>query len=177
MNKTIVATLLAALVLALIPLTGDARGPVAAPVCTPSRPVVITPEARAAISQARYFDGTYSLAVLQRRLKLTKQQRKEMQSLYNGFTDQTRDARTNLISSLDQKKAMLKSGTIDEKKLADLDDQIVKLRSDIFRDRLKLVRDRLALLTPAQTQRLAHLKARMVCRANIKAVHGKSEKI
>jgi recombinational DNA repair ATPase RecF len=99
-----------------------------------------------------------------------------MRSLYTNFVDRTRDTRSKLVSALNEKKDMLRSGKIDEKKLAELDDQIVKLRSDVFRDRLKLVRDRLALLTSDQTRRLAHLKEKMVCHAASKKVHHASAK-
>ncbi len=94
-----------------------------------------------------------------------------MQLLYTGFQDSTRDTRRNLASRLKEKKDMLRSGKIDEKELAQLDDQIVKLRSDMFRDRLKLVRDRLGLLTPDQTHRLTRLKERTVCHANLRRIH------
>ncbi|HMK35759.1 MAG TPA: hypothetical protein VK463_11875 [Desulfomonilaceae bacterium] len=175
MNKRIVATLPVAVVLILTSIA-FAKGPVAAPTCMPAAPSVTTPEDRSVLSQARYVDGTYNLKLLQRRLKLTKQQKGEMRSLYTGFQDRTRDARSNLASLFKEKKDMLRSGKIDEKKLTELDDQIVKLRSDIFRDRLKLVRDRLGLLTPDQTQRLAHLKEKKICNDNLKRSHLKRAK-
>ncbi len=175
MNKIIMAALLIVVTLGSAPIA-FAKGPVAAPTCAPAAPTVMTPEDRAVLAQAQYFDGRYNLGVLQRRLKLTEQQKGDMRSLYNSFQDRTRDARGKFVSLLSQKKDMLGSGKIDETKLAELDDQIVKLRSDIFRDRLKLVRDRLALLTPDQTRRLAHLKEKLVCHATPRKVHHASAK-
>ncbi len=126
------------------------------------------------VSQARYFDGSYSLGVLKRRLRLSEQQNREMRLLFVGFQDRTRDARSGLMSLVKEKKDMLRSGTIDEKKLAELDDQIVKLRFDMYRERLKLVRDRLALLTPDQTKRLTHLRERNVCHASVSRISHKT---
>lgn len=176
MNKIIIAALSAAVVSALVP-TAFAKGPVAAPTCVPAASTVMTPEDRAVLAQGEFFDGRYNLGVLQRRLRLTGQQKRQMQSLYTSFEDRTKDSRSKFVSLLNEKKDQLRSGKIDEKKLADLDDQIVKLRSNIFRDRLQLVRDRLALLTPDQTRRLAQLKERMVCHAASTKVHRKRAKV
>ena len=162
MSKSIVAALSIAIVLGLIP-AAFAKGPVKAATCTPALLTKTTPEDRAVVAQARYFDGSYNLGVLKKRLRLSEQQKQEMRLLYTGFEDRTRNARTSLLSLVNEKKDILRSGNIDEKKLAELDDQIVKLRSDMYRERLKLVRDRLALLTPVQTKRLAHLRERNVC--------------
>ncbi len=170
MNKIIMAALSTAFVLVLVPIA-FAKNPGVTTTCVPVASIVTAPEDRTIIPQARYFDGTYNLGVLQRRLRLSGEQKREMQLLYTGFQDSTRDTRRNLASRLKEKKDMLRSGKIDEKELAQLDDQIVKLRSDMFRDRLKLVRDRLGLLTPDQTHRLARLKERTVCHANLRRIH------
>jgi hypothetical protein len=169
MNKTIVASLSLVIVLGLFPVA-FAKGPVKAPMCAPAVSKVTTPEDRTAISQARYFDGSYNLNLLKKRLKLSEEQKSQMRLLFTGFEDRTRDARSNMMSIVKEKKDMLRSGDIDQKKLAEMDDNIVKLRSELFGERLKLVRDRLALLTPGQTQKLAHMRELPVCRVGVSKI-------
>jgi len=176
MNRNIVTTF-SVVVVSLLASIAFAKSPVGVGrMCVPAAPEVTTPEDHALLSQARYFDGTYNVGALQKRLKLTEQQKQEMQSLYTAFEDRTRDARNKFVSLLNEEKDMLRSGSIDAKKLTELDDQIAKLRSDMFRDRLKLVRDRLGLLTPSQTQMLAHLKGKMICHVNPRRIPVKREK-
>jgi len=100
-----------------------------------------------------------TLETIQKKLGLTDDQKKQMRALQVGFKDRTRKARTDLASLKDEKKTMMLSGKIDQQKLAQLDDQTVKLRSDLMREKLKLRRDRLALLTPEQIGRLADWQA------------------
>lgn len=95
----------------------------------------------------------------------------------SSSTGSATTSQAKFVSLLNEKKNVLRSGKIDETKLADLDEQIVKLRSDIFADRLKLVRDRLALLTPDQTRRLAQFRERTVCHGSSTKVHRTSAKV
>ncbi len=175
MNKTIVAALSIAIVLGLIP-AAFAKGPVKATTCVPAVLRVTPPEDRTANSQDRYFDGSYNLGLLQRRLKLTQEQKSQMRLLFTAFEDRTRDTRNDLMYSVKEKRDMLRSGDIDQKKLAGIDENIVKLRSQLSSERLKLVRERLALLTPDQAQRLAHLPERVVCRVGVSKIHHKTIK-
>ncbi len=111
------------------------------------------------------------MEAIQKKLGLTDDQKKQLRALTVGFRDRTRKARTDLTSLRDEKKTMLLSGKIDQQKLAQTDDQIVKLRSDIMRERLKMLRDRLALLTPEQIGRLSAWQAEQGFRGRMHMRH------
>jgi len=113
-----------------------------------------------------------SLEALQKKLGITDEQKKQIRNLYVAFQDQTRKARTELMSLMDQKKTMKLSGKIDLQKMAQIDDQIVKLRSDVLRERLKMRRDRLGLLTPEQVGKIADMKAEGDFRSGMGRMHG-----
>jgi len=69
---------------------------------------------------------------------------------------------------------MLLSGKIDQQKLAQIDDQVVKLANDLLREKLKLRRDRLAALTPEQIERIADWRAEKAFRSKMhKGTEGK----
>ena len=112
-----------------------------------------------------------TLEAIAKRLGITDDQKKQMRALQVGYRDRTRKARTDLASLRDEKKTMMLSGKIDQQKLAQIDDQTVKLRSDLMRERLKLRRDRLALLTPEQIGRLADWQAERGFRARMHKGH------
>jgi len=133
-------------------------------VCKPTLPSVHQPEEGRAIPQAEYFDGKYSMGMLYKRLGLSDQQRKDMATLFTSFRERTASAQSSLASAIDKKKEMVLSGKIDQAKLTEMDEQIAKLRSDLYRERLKLIRDRLSLLNSDQLQKLAHLKGGKICR-------------
>jgi Spy/CpxP family protein refolding chaperone len=97
---------------------------------------------------------------LMKRLNLTDEQREQMRNLYVQFREKTREARMNTKSLMDEKKTMLMSGKIDQKKLAQLDEAILKSRNDVHKESLKMKRERLALLTDEQVKRLADFMAR-----------------
>jgi protein CpxP len=107
-----------------------------------------------------------------KKLGITDDQKKQIRALYVGFQDRTRKARTDLMSSMDEKKTMVLSGKIDQAKLAQIDEQIVKLRGDVMRERLKMKRDRLGLLTPEQIGRIADWKAEKAFRSGHERRHG-----
>ena len=77
----------------------------------------------------------------------------------------------DLKSLKDEKKTMILSGKIDQQKLAQIDDQIVKLVSDLLKEKLKLRRDRLALMTPEQIGRIADWQAEKAFRSKWKRMH------
>ena len=108
-----------------------------------------------------------SLEAMMKKLGVTDEQKKQIRALYVGFKDRTRKTRMDLMSLKDEKKTMLLSGKIDQQKLAQIDDQIVKLVPDLVREKLKLRRDRLALLTPEQIGRLADWKAERAFRSKM----------
>jgi Spy/CpxP family protein refolding chaperone len=100
-----------------------------------------------------------SLEAIRKKLGITDEQKKQMRALSVGFRDRTRKARMELMSLRDEKQTMLLSGKIDQQKLAQIDDQVVKLVSDVMREKLKLRRDRLALLNQEQIGRIADWQA------------------
>jgi len=112
-----------------------------------------------------------SLQAIMEKLGITDQQKAKIRALYVGFQDRTRETRMGLRSLRDEKKTMLLSGKIDEQKLAQMDDQVVKLVSDVLRERLKLRRDRLALMTPKQIERIADWRAEKAFHLKWKRMH------
>lgn len=132
----------------------------------PGAPLPSAP-AQGAISQpsgpSEEFAGPmhhrHSLKAMMKKLGITDEQKKQIRALYVGFKDRTRKTRMDLMSLKDEKKTMFLSGKIDQQKLAQIDDQIVKLVSDLVREKLKMRRDRLALLTPEQIDRVADWQA------------------
>jgi Spy/CpxP family protein refolding chaperone len=108
-----------------------------------------------------------TLEAIQKKLGISDDQKKQMRALQVTYRDRTRKARMDLASFRDEKKTMMLSGKIDQQKLAQIDDQIVKLRGDLMRERLKLRRDRLSLLTPEQIGRLVDWQAERGFRARM----------
>jgi Spy/CpxP family protein refolding chaperone len=100
-----------------------------------------------------------SLEGLMKKLGITDEQKKQFRALYTGFKDRTRKTRADLWSLKDEKHTMLLSGKVDQQKLAQMDDQLVKLKTDLMKERLKLKRDRLGLLTPEQITKVADMMA------------------
>jgi periplasmic protein CpxP/Spy len=88
-------------------------------------------------------------------LGLTDEQKKEMRGLLVNFQERTRKARMALASLGDERRTMMMSGKIDEQKLAKIDEETVKVSSELMKERMKMRRDRLALLTQDQITRLA----------------------
>ncbi len=114
----------------------------------------------------------HSLEAIQKKLGITDDQKTKIRALYIGFKDRTRKARMDLRSLKDEKKTMLLSGKVDQQKLAQVDDQTVKLVSDVMGERLKLRRDRLELMTPEQIGRIADWQAEKAFRSKGKRMHG-----
>lgn len=114
----------------------------------------------------------HSLEAMMKKLGITDDQKKQIRALYVGFEDRTRKARSELFSLKDEKKTMVLSGKIDQAKLAQIDEQIVKLVSDVMRERFKLQRDRLALMTPEQLDKIATWKAEKAFHKKMKWSHG-----
>jgi Spy/CpxP family protein refolding chaperone len=110
---------------------------------------------------------------LEKKLGLTDEQKKAMRALRAGYQDRTRKARMSLLSLKDEKHTMLMMGNADQKKLAQMDDQIVKLVSEVLTERLKMRRDRLALLTPEQLDRLGDLVTRKGFRSEVRRMHNR----
>ncbi|MGO9570717.1 MAG: Spy/CpxP family protein refolding chaperone [Desulfomonilaceae bacterium] len=113
-----------------------------------------------------------SLKAIMEKLGITDEQKTKIRALYVGFKDRTRKAHMELRSLKDEKKTMLLSGKVDQQKLAQMDDQIVKLVSSVLPERLKLRRDRLALLTPEQIGRIADWQAEKAFRSKWRRMHG-----
>jgi periplasmic protein CpxP/Spy len=113
-----------------------------------------------------------SLEAMMNKLGITDEQKKQIRGLYVGFRDRTRKTRMELMSLKDEKKTMVLSGKIDQQKLAQIDDQVVKLAGDLMREKLKLRRDRLASLTPEQIGRIADWQAEKAFRSKMHKMHG-----
>jgi Spy/CpxP family protein refolding chaperone len=112
-----------------------------------------------------------SLRMIMEKLGISDAQKKQIRALYVAFRDGTRNARTELRSLKDEKRTMLLSGKIDQQKLAQIDEQIVKLVGNVMREKLKLQRDRLALLTPEQLSRVADWQAERAFHEKWKRMH------
>ncbi len=113
-----------------------------------------------------------SLKAIMEKLGITDEQKLKIRAVYVGFEDRTRKTRMELKSLKDEKKTMFLSGKIDQQKLAQIDDQVVKLVSDLLKEKLKLRRDRLALLTPKQIGQIADWQAEKAFRSKWRRMHG-----
>jgi Spy/CpxP family protein refolding chaperone len=116
------------------------------------------------------FHHRHSLQAMMEKLGITDEQKRQFRSLYVGFSDRTRKARTELMGLKDEKKTMLLSGKIDQQKLAQIDDQLVKVKTDLLKEKLKFKRERLALLNAQQLDKVADWMAE-------KSFHSKSNKM
>lgn len=129
----------------------------------PSTPAVVQSTTPPPSNPAGEFAGKRchgpSLKAIMEKLGITDEQKIKIRALYVDFRDRTRKTRMELRSLKDEKKTMLLSGKIDQQKLAQIDDQVVKLVSDLLKEKLKLRRDRLAQLTPEQIGRIADWQA------------------
>ncbi|MEW6532280.1 MAG: Spy/CpxP family protein refolding chaperone [Thermodesulfobacteriota bacterium] len=93
-------------------------------------------------------------------LGLTQEQQDKLRSLRVDFKDRTRKTRMAVASLADEKQTMLMSGKVDLDKLTRIDEELVKAKTDLMRDRLKSNRERLKVLTPEQVQKIADLKGK-----------------
>jgi protein CpxP len=117
----------------------------------------------------------HSLEGLMKKLGITDEQKTKFRALYTSFRDTTRKNRMELRSLKDEKLTMLLSGKVDQQKLAQLDDQLVKVKTDLMKERLKFRRDRLALLTPEQVSKVADLVAARMFRGKMGKWHHRWE--
>ena len=108
---------------------------------------------------------------MSKKLKLTKDQLKEMRLAYVNFLDKTRKARNALRGLRDEKKTMLISGKIDQAKLAKLDEEITTLASNVMGEKLKMERKHLSILTPEQVDRLAEFLGKRTIAHGPKMMH------
>ena len=125
--------------------------------------------------QSREVKGQWhhrpSLQAIMEKLGITDEQKTKIRALRVGFLDRTRKTRMDLRTIRDEKKTMLLSGKIDQQKLVQMDDQVVKLVSDLLKETLKLRRDRLALMTPEQIGRIADWKTQKAFRSKWRRTH------
>ena len=105
------------------------------------------------------------------RLGLTKDQKKKIRGLVGVILNDTRSARTAKMALKDEKRAMIISGKIDPKRLAAIDDEMVKAKAQIMKERLKMKRAGLALLTEEQRDRLGDIMSRKVWKKRHSARH------
>ncbi len=172
MKKSVILplTMVALLIIGAVATAYAQSKPVAPPTSTPTQGAISQPS-----GPSEEFAGPmhhrHSLKAMMKKLGITDEQKKQIRALYVGFKDRTRKTRMDLMSLRDEKKTMLLSGKIDQQKSAQIDDQIVKLVSDLVREKLKLRRDRLALLTPEQIDRVADWQAERAFRAKLHKMH------
>ena len=114
----------------------------------------------------------HSLEAIYKKLGITDEQKTKIRALRVGFLDRTRKTRMELRTIKDEKKTMLLSGKTDQQKLSQMDDQVVKLKGDLLKEKLKLRRDRLALMTPEQIGRIADWQAEKAFRSKWRRMHG-----
>lgn len=89
------------------------------------------------------------------KLGLTEDQLAKIRQMAVESRSKTRKSRLKAMELMDEKKTMLMSGKIDMKKLTDIDEELIKAKTEIQRERLKGKRDLLGLLTPDQLKKLA----------------------
>ena len=99
----------------------------------------------------------FLLKALQEKLGLSEQQVKDLRAKMDEHREQIKKFRASLTPLMEEKRNMMRSGKIDQERLSKIDEEIGKLRSDILRERLKMERDRLLILTPDQVKRLSEL--------------------
>ncbi len=121
------------------------------------------------------WHSRHSLEGLMKKLGITDEQKTKFRALYASFRDSSRKNRMDLKSLKDEKLTMLLSGKVDQQKLAQIDDQLVKTKTELMKQRLKFRRDRLALLTPEQVTKVADLVAARMFRAKFGKMHHRWE--
>ncbi len=94
-----------------------------------------------------------------RALGLNEEQIQKMQALNVEFSNKTRNARMTLMSLEDERATLLAAGKIDQPKLAEIDEKIIKARADIMREQYRIRRDRLAILNEEQLKRVSKFLA------------------
>lgn len=87
-------------------------------------------------------------------LGLTQEQRAKLRELRTESRQRMQDARTGVKKIREEKLNMLLSGKVDKDRLAKLDKQYMKYHIRIDEERLKMQRERAAVLTPDQAKRL-----------------------
>lgn len=174
MNRHILVALFAALFLAATVLTAAAQGTSAASASSPAaKETMAQPTSASPGEFVGKGHSKHSLEAILKKLGITDEQRRQIRALYTNFKDKTRKARTDLMALKDEKQTMLMSGKVDQQKLAQIDDQIVKLRGDVMSQALKLQRDRLALMTPEQLEKIAQWRADKAFKAKFRRHFGK----
>ena len=110
---------------------------------------------------------------MEEKLGLTAEQKDRVRALKVAFLENTRKARTDQMGLKDQKKTMMISGKIDLKKLAEIDDQLVKYRTKLMKERLKMRRERLALFSPEQLKVVADFYSKGAMRSMFRRGRGR----
>ena len=172
MNKSVMLslTMVALLIIGAVAISHAQTKPGMPPTSTTTQGTISQPSGPSEELAGPMRRG-HSLEAMLKKLGITDEQKKQIRDLYVGFRDRTRKTRMDLMSLKDEKKTMLLSGKIDQQKFAQTDDQIVKLAGDLMREKLKLRRDRLALLTPEQIGRVADWQAERAFRAKMHKMH------
>lgn len=94
-------------------------------------------------------------------LGLSEEQKQRLRELRSASRERTKEARSAIRNIREQKLSMLKSGKINPQELLRLDKEFIKHHTQLDLERLKMQRDRAALLTPEQAKRLGEFLSQM----------------
>jgi len=100
--------------------------------------------------------GGHWLRIVEK-LDLSPEQRDRLRSLRLKFRNETRKTRFALAALEDEQQAMLIAGKVDMERLANMDDDILKLRTEMMRARMAMQRERLQVLNEDQIKKLTDL--------------------
>jgi hypothetical protein len=92
---------------------------------------------------------------------LTDDQLGKMLLIYVDYNDRTRMARTALAGLHEERENMMLRGKIDQAKLAKLDQETIKLASEVTSERLRMQREQLSKLSPQQVERFAQFLSKL----------------
>jgi periplasmic protein CpxP/Spy len=88
------------------------------------------------------------------RLGLSDEQRQKMRDLRTNMKNTSREQRMRLVGLEDEKQTMLSSGKLDIARMEKIDEEILKISTEILKAKLKSRRDGLAVLTSEQMKKL-----------------------
>jgi Spy/CpxP family protein refolding chaperone len=94
-------------------------------------------------------------------LGLSPEQKQRLRELRFASRERTMQARGTIKNIREQKLTMLKSGAVNQQELLRLDKEYMKYHTQLDLERLRMQRERAALLTSEQAKRLGEFLSRM----------------
>ena len=94
-------------------------------------------------------------------LGLSDEQKQQLRELRSASRARTREARNAIKNIREQKLSMLKSGKVSQQELLRLDEEYMQRHTPLDLERLRMQRERAALLTPEQAKRLGEFLSKM----------------